>query len=34
MFVDENGDYYMGEFKKGLMNGKGISYKKNGQINY
>ena len=30
----ENGEYYIGEFKNGLKNGKGILYYKNGNIKY
>ena len=33
-FIYENGDYYIGEFKNGLRNGKGILYCKNGKIKH
>ena len=30
----ENGEYYIGEFKNGLSNGKGTQYYSNGKIKY
>ena len=30
----ENGNYYIGQFKNGLKNGKGIEYYSNGDIQY
>ena len=33
-FIEENGNYYIGEFKKGLKHGKGIEYIKKGKIIY
>ena len=30
----ENGEYYIGEFKNGLKDGKGIEYYKNGNKKY
>ena len=32
--IGENGDYYIGEVKNGLRNGKGIEYYSNGNIKY
>ena len=32
--IDENGDYYIGQFKRNLRHGKGILYQKNGIIIY
>ena len=29
-----NGEYYEGQWKNGLMHGKGIEYYKNGDIKY
>ena len=34
LIIDENGDFYIGEWKKGLKHGKGIDYYKNGNIKY
>ena len=31
-YIYEEGDYYSGEFKNGLCNGKGKEYNKNGQL--
>ena len=28
---DDNGDYFIGQFKKGLKHGKGVEYYKNGK---
>ena len=33
-FIDKEGNYYIGEFKKGLKHGKGTDYDKNGNIIY
>ena len=33
-YIFENGDYYEGEFKNNLCNGKGIEYDKEGNILY
>ena len=33
-YIWEDGDYYIGEFKDGLKNGKGTSYYSNGKIKY
>ena len=33
-FFYENGEYYIGEWKNGLMHGKAIIYYKNGNILY
>ena len=33
-YIWENGTYYIGEFKDGLINGKGIRYRKSGNILY
>ena len=30
----ENGEYYIGQYKNGLFNGKGIEYYSNGKIKY
>ena len=32
--INENGDYYIGQFLKGQINGKGIYFRKNGTIEY
>ena len=32
--IDEDGNYYIGQFKDNLRNGKGIYYNKNGNIIY
>ena len=33
-YISENGDYYIGEFKKGLKHGKGTIYYKNISTKY
>ena len=33
-FIEENGDYYLGEFKNGKKHGKAIDYPKDGDIIY
>ena len=33
-YIYENENYYIGQFKNGLRNGKGILYYKNGNIKY
>ena len=34
MIFSEDGSYFLGQFKNGLRNGKGIEYYKNGNIKY
>ena len=33
-YIYKNGDYYIGQWKKGLRHGKGIQYYSNGKIKY
>ena len=33
-YIWENGEYYIGQYKNGLRNGKGIEYYSNGNIQY
>ena len=33
-FIFESGNYYIGQYKDDLRNGKGIEYNKNGNIKY
>ena len=33
-YIWKNGDYYIGQWKKGLRNGKGIGYDRDGNIKY
>ena len=33
-YIFKDGEYYIGEWKSGLKNGKGIIYFKNGNIRY
>ena len=33
-YIDADGNYYIGEFKKGLKHGKGVEYDRNNNLRY